>query len=235
MRHRTEDKRIGLAIRGVGGVVAASLITLLLLPEAASEVRAQDSPATPAQREASTSHALPVAKLHLSDKKGLWSDPKGINVTIGRIRVPSIRINDQFRLGVRNTVVRLGPGLWPGTPLPGDAGNAVLAGHRTSFTHPFANLDRVKKGDVIATRVHGQPRTVYKVIRISVVSEAKYKRFVLQQPKHPRARMITLFACTPKGFRTHRIVVRGRASRTPREEGNQESGDQPDPRLIERS
>lgn len=143
--------------------------------------------------------------------EGVWARPARAHVPLGRISIPSLDVRAKFRLGVDDAVVRLGPGLWPGTPLPGVQGNAVLAGHRTSYTHPFGDLDRLHRGDVVRTRTRGGHATVFRVFEVTTVPEANYQEFVLRPPRHPEARVITLFACTPKGFRTHRIVVRARA------------------------
>src|ERR1035441_9851797 len=43
----------------------------------------------------------------------------------------------------------LGPGHYAGTPLPGQPGNAAIAGHRTTYLHPFYSLDQVAAGDPI--------------------------------------------------------------------------------------
>ena len=72
----------------------------------------------------------------------------------------------------------------------------------------------LERGDVIVTRVPGLGRTVFRVFRIAIVPEAEYAEFVLRQPEEAGARVITLLACTPKGQRTHRIVVQGRARPT---------------------
>ena len=40
-----------------------------------------------------------------------------------------------------------GPGHYPGTPLPGEAGNVAIAGHRTTYAHPFYDLNAVAPGD----------------------------------------------------------------------------------------
>jgi sortase A len=149
----------------------------------------------------------------------VWSEPSGINVPVGRIAVPEIGLDAPFRFGVHDAIVRLGPGLWPGTPLPGRPGNAVFAGHRTTYTHPFGDLDLLERGDLIATRVPGVGRTVFRIFRTVIVPEAEYAEFVLRQPAAAGARVITLFACTPKGQRSHRIVVQGRARRATRERG----------------
>ncbi|MGI8519760.1 MAG: class E sortase, partial [Actinomycetota bacterium] len=108
-----------------------------------------------------------------------------------------------------------GPGHWPGTPIPGNAGNSVFAGHRTTFTAPFADLDLLRPGDPVTTRVGRNPPITYRVSRTTVVPESEYVDFVLKQPKKRRARILTLFACTPKGQRTHRIVVSAHAQSAP--------------------
>lgn len=143
-------------------------------------------------------------------RRGVWASPSHSLVPLGRIWIPSLDMRAKFRLGVDDRVVRLGPGLWPGTPLPGVQGNAVLAGHRTSYTHPFGDLDLLEHGDIIRTRARGGEVTSFRVFRTTTVPEAGYRDFILRQPSNPEARVITLFACTPKGFRTHRIVVRAR-------------------------
>jgi LPXTG-site transpeptidase (sortase) family protein len=145
---------------------------------------------------------------------GVWAKPRGVNVPVGRLAIPDIGLATPFRLGVHDAIVRLGPGLWPGTPMPGAPGNAVFAGHRTTYSHPFADLDLLERRDVIVTRVPGLGRTVFRVFRIAIVPEAEYAEFVLRQPEAAGARVLTLLACTPKGQRTHRIVVQGRARPT---------------------
>jgi LPXTG-site transpeptidase (sortase) family protein len=145
-----------------------------------------------------------------SRQKGVWARPSGRHVPLGRLTIPSLDVRTKFRLGVHDRIVRLGPGLWPGTPFPGVQGNSVLAGHRTSYTRPFADLDLLEPGDVIRTRAPGGQVTAFRVFQVAIVPEVSYREFVLRQPRRPAAREITLFACTPKGMRTHRIVVRAR-------------------------
>ena len=141
----------------------------------------------------------------------VWAEPRWRFVPIGHLSVPSIGLEHRFYVGIHDEVVRRGPGLWPGTPLPGRPGNAVFAGHRTTHTHPFLDLDLLRRGDAVRTRLRGGEAITFRVVRTAVVPEASYARFVLRQPARRHVRMITLFACTPKGQRTHRIVVRARA------------------------
>ncbi len=130
---------------------------------------------------------------------------------IGRLRIPEINLDVAFRDGVHEDVLIEGPGHWPGTPLPGQAGNAVLSGHRTTYTHPFGDLNLLELGDTVKTKLTGEKMVRFEVTRNTVVPEAEYADFVLRQPKRPNVRSITMFACHPKGYRTYRIVVQATA------------------------
>jgi len=141
----------------------------------------------------------------------VWASPARRYVPVGRLEIPAIGVRAPFFIGVHDDVVRYGPGLWPGTPLPGGAGNAVLAGHRTTHTRPFADLDRLAPGDVVRASVGGGRTTEFRVVETTIVPEATYVEHVLRPSAGGRAATITLFACTPKGERTHRIVVRARS------------------------
>lgn len=128
---------------------------------------------------------------------------------LGRIGFPTTGLDVEFAGGVQPSVLERGPGHWPGTAMPGQVGNSVLSGHRTTYTHPFADLDLLNVGDPIAVRPTGAAApTVYRVTETTIVLEAEYVDFVLRQPAEPTVQELTLFACHPKGDRTHRIVVR---------------------------
>ena len=60
---------------------------------------------------------------------------------VGEIRIPKIGINQIMVEGTNTQDLRKGPGHYTGTPLPGQAGNASVAGHRTTYGHPFYNLN----------------------------------------------------------------------------------------------
>ncbi|MDQ3784742.1 MAG: class E sortase [Actinomycetota bacterium] len=137
--------------------------------------------------------------------------PKERYLPIGRLRIPDMNLDVAFRDGVHDDILTEGPGHWPGTPLPGEAGNAVLSGHRTTYTHPFGGLDLLEPGDTVKTKLKGERMVRFEVTRNTVVPEAGYADFVLKQPKKPKVRSITMFACHPKGYRTHRIVVQAKA------------------------
>lgn len=133
----------------------------------------------------------------------------------GRIVIPKIGLDTTYGNGVHDAVLEAGPGHWPGTSAPGAPGNGVFSGHRTTWTHPFGDLDLLAPGDVVTAGLNSQPGTDYRVTETRIIPEAEYAAAVLAQPADPSARTITLFACHPKGQRTHRIVVTAAADPLP--------------------
>jgi sortase A len=92
--------------------------------------------------------------------------PEGQPVAI--LRIPSLGLTQAVVEGTTARDLESGPGLLPGSALPGTAGNTVIAGRRLLFGHPFANLDRLRPGDVI-TVVGGLGRFDYRVSRVVAV------------------------------------------------------------------
>ncbi len=131
-------------------------------------------------------------------------------VPIGELSIPAIELRTPLFEGVNEDALREGPGHWPGTPALGQPGNTVISGHRSTETRPFLYLDRLTAGDRI-TLVTGDDRYRYAVEDVTIVSEARYVRYVLEQPANPRTRTVTLFACNPLTAHYQRIVVRARA------------------------
>lgn len=154
----------------------------------------------------------PVAGARQGGKSLAIDFDRSKRVSLGRMTIPAIGVDTGFYEGVVDEAVELGPGHWPGTPWPGERGNSVFAGHRTTYTRPFADLDLLQPGARINVRMRNGGLTTYRVFDTSIVPEAEYAAFVLKQPFYERARVLTVFACTPKGSRTHRIVVRARAT-----------------------
>ena len=153
----------------------------------------------------------PAAGAPIDDQSVPISFKRGRRIALGRMKIPAISLETRFFEGVTDESVEMGPGHWPGTPLPGAPGNSVFAGHRTTYTHPFEDLDLLKRGNTIWTGLRNAKPTTYRVFNKTIVAEADYSEFVLRQPEANGARVITLFACTPKGSRTHRIVVQAKA------------------------
>src|SRR5436309_2819152 len=72
-----------------------------------------------------------------------------IGQKIGEIDIPKIGLVHDIFQGFELTQIDFGPGHWPGSPLPGQPGNVVFAGHRVTHSHPFLDLDKMAVGDKI--------------------------------------------------------------------------------------
>ena len=105
------------------------------------------------------------------------------------------------REGVDEADLRDGPGHYPLTPLPGQKGNAAIAGHRTTYLAPFAHIDSLKPGDKI-TFVLPYGTFEYEVTGHRIVPADDLA--VLQS--HHREELI-LQACHPRFFATHRYLA----------------------------
>ena len=207
-----------------GQVVAASVVMIVPALLAVFLARSAASDRTPEVTK--VLHALsdksksgpkvqpdsPVAPATQGGKSLAIDFERGSRVALGKMEIPSIDLRTNFYEGVVDEAVKLGPGHWPGTPWPGQAGNSVFAGHRTTYTAPFGDLDLLENGARVTVQMRNGKPTTYRVFRTVIASEAKYADVVLEQPKNKNVRMITLFACTPKGSRSHRIIVQARAT-----------------------
>ena len=97
--------------------------------------------------------------------------------------------------------LKKGPGHYPETPLPGQEGNAAIAGHRTTYGAPFNRIDELEPGDEIHVETI-QGSFTYLVTEQLIVSPTQVD--VLADKGDNR---LTLTACHPKYSARQRIVV----------------------------
>ena len=120
------------------------------------------------------------------------------------------------RLGVSEVIVegtdvedlKKGPGHYATTPLPGQPGNASIAGHRTTYGAPFANIHKLEDGDeILVETIQGTftyrvisiaDNTVHRIVTPGQVSVLDYK-----EGNH-----LTLTSCHPRFSAAQRIIVR---------------------------
>jgi sortase A len=117
--------------------------------------------------------------------------------------------------------LRRGPGHYLGTPLPGQAGNAAIAGHRTTYGAPFGNLDKVAPGDpIVVSTPEGDFQ--YDATR-SVVVDPNDVSVIAPTP----ANQLTLTTCTPRYSAAQRLVVQASLVGTPVPSAPSVTGPQP--------
>lgn len=82
---------------------------------------------------------------------------------VASIEIPKIGVNKVVVEGVQVADLRKGPGRYSSTAVPGESGNAAIAGHRTTYGAPFHDIDKLEPGDeIIVTNILG--RFTYEVI-----------------------------------------------------------------------
>jgi sortase A len=126
----------------------------------------------------------------------------------GRLRIPAIGAESVVVDGTDPASLRKGPGFFPEAPYPGARGTVAIAGHRTTYSAPFRNIDDLKQGNrIIVEMPYG--RFTYEVERTRIVTPDSL--WVLRRVRHDR---LILSACHPLYSAAKRIVVFARLAKS---------------------
>jgi sortase A len=121
-----------------------------------------------------------------------------------RLRIPRIGVDVVVVQGTSPADLEAGAGHYLQTPLPCTTGDVAIAGHRTTYGKPFANINLLTPGDLV-TLTTPIGSCVYRVAAAPFVVPADDVAVVDNTPGRAT---LTLTACHPKGSATHRIVVK---------------------------
>jgi sortase A len=199
-------------------VVGVAVLALAGLGATAATA-ATASTATTTTTVAATTTTLPPLPVPSNAPTDNEMEPQTFH---GRIQIPKIEVDSPLLEGIRINTLDYGPGHWPGTAMPGQLGNVVVAGHRTSHNADFLRLDELAPGDQVVfdlDATEGFERTdgvavsvptpdvytgkyVYVVNSVEIVTPDSMW-VVAQDYRHSA----TLFACHPPGSVAERIVV----------------------------
>ncbi|WP_322779271.1 sortase [Frankia sp. Cas4] len=120
-------------------------------------------------------------------------------VPVAIIEIPRLKVRQVVVEGTTSGALTRGLGHRRDTPLPGQAGTAVVYGRRTTFGAPFATLDKLRNGDqIIATTGLG-------ISKFTVV-EVRDGR-TPPQPVTGSVHRITLVTSAPAVSPTHTLTV----------------------------
>jgi sortase A len=135
----------------------------------------------------------------------------GLEEAYAAIVIPSIEIDfivvegppGSFRSYAWTEQLKKGPTHYPDSADPWDGtGQVAIAGHRTTYLHPFLNLDQVHVGDPIELITkHGTYR--YEVDRRYVLSEAGSGAAIVDTVRPT----LVLTTCNPKYSSRERLIV----------------------------
>jgi sortase A len=117
----------------IAGVLALGYVGFTLLEATVYQVSAKRS----LESQIEAANAQTVAQPRPAIKKG---------DVLGRMDIPKLGVSVAVLQGTNSRSLRLGAGHIEGTPLPGEAGNSGIAGHRDTF---FRELKDIRKNDEI--------------------------------------------------------------------------------------
>lgn len=125
--------------------------------------------------------------------------PEGNAVAI--IKIPKIAVEKAVVEGVDLGLLKQGPGHYPSTPMPGQPGNAAIAGHRTTYGAPFFRLNELDPGDSIFVTTR-QGRFRYAVMEKRVVRPDETDVLLPSTDN-----LLTLTTCNPRFSAAQRLIV----------------------------
>lgn len=174
--------------------VAAPTTTTTIPPTTVAEVATTTAPPPPVE-------APRVSGGAVAPPRDAYA-PEPI-IEIGSMEIPKIGLRHKVMHGISLRNIDRGPSHWPGTPLPGEQGNTVFAGHRTTHSRPFFRINELVAGDEIFFTINGV-RSRYLVTGSEIVTPNRVD--IVNPTADP---IVTLFACHPPGSAKFRYVVRG--------------------------
>jgi sortase A len=202
--------RIGAGVLVVGVLLIAFVAyqlwgTGIYEEHAQSHLKSELAQQLHRQLPTSAAHLTGAQRLHLpplQHNTALTLPDPQVNEAVGLLSIPKIGLLDAIVEGVGEAQLEQGPGHYPGTPLPGEPGNVAIAGHRTTYAHPFYNLNELGPGDSIYILTE-QGFFHYKVAKSQVVAPTD----VTVLNTLPNKSTLTLTTCNPRYSAATRLVV----------------------------
>lgn len=146
-------------------------------------------------------------------QSGTSAQPAAVDIGEGLavLRIPAI--DKDFSKVVVNGVgveeLKSGPGHYPGTALPGEVGNVVLSGHRTTYGAPFERFGELQPGMAVVLETRDTWFT-YRITGSEIVAptaiEVTYPVPGDAQAT-PTKRLLTMTTCHPKFSAKQRLIV----------------------------
>jgi sortase A len=150
-----------------------------------------------------TAHTTSVAAL----EKQVASEARAYGRTlhtgdpVGRLRIGRIGLKMVVVEGTDDETLKKGPGRYTPSALPGEGHLIYIAGHRTTYLAPFADINDIRVGDYVTLSMPYGAFT-YRVTRHFIVRSDQLS--VLRDRGHE---ILRLQACHPRFFATHRYIV----------------------------
>lgn len=142
---------------------------------------------------------------------------------MSRIVIPKLNVDNLVVEGTDDDDLRVGAGHYEGSPLPGEAGNVAIAGHRSTWASPFRDLDQLVEGDTIelhsplATHIYavtqaGEINTQTRINDDCAPDQPCWvtKANAWEVVGSTRDPLLTLTTCHPVGSARERLIIRAK-------------------------
>ena len=173
--------------------------------EQAAVAASIDAPAVPdapvvSDAEKNTEEAIQT--VYRLQKRFAREYAKHLGTPIGRLAVPGMGLSTILVEGTdRWSSLTKGPGRYGNTAFPGSGATVGIAGHRTTFSAPFRDIDSLQNGDRITLKMpYGT--FIYRVRGHKVVKNNDWS--IIKPVGHEQ---LVLSACHPLYSASHRWVV----------------------------
>lgn len=206
---------VGFTLIGAGTMVLAFLVYQLFITDlinARSQERAtvelahvleerRLDLATTTSTTSTTTPDTPTTTTTVPEPILITEPPSQEGQPFGLLSIGKIELETVLFEGVDRKTLKQGPGHMPWTPLPGQPGNAVVSGHRTTYGRPFYHLDQLVLGDQIEVET-AIGVSVYEIKVIEIVAPTD----VYVTEPIPGA-WLTLTTCHPRFSAAERLVI----------------------------
>ena len=118
-----------------------------------------------------------------------------------RMLIPAIELDTIVLEGTDKETLKKGPGHIIGTSYPGSIGTVAISGHRTTYSKPFFNADKLQPGNEIILESY-DAKYVYYVTEIKIVKPTDV--WVLNPTPYLS---LVLTTCNPKYSANERLIV----------------------------
>ena len=125
----------------------------------------------------------------------------GRGAALAFLRIPKLGVDEVLFEGVDRQTLKSGPGHMVDTPLPGQPGNSVLSGHRTTYGRPFFDFDLLEVGDRIEVET-SVGLHIYEIREMRIVQPTD-----VWVTNDRAGGWMTLTTCNPKFSARQRLVV----------------------------
>lgn len=177
-------------------------VTYLVNRHAQAELASRYEARSSAPRRVTRSSSWAVVRRRLALEARRYRRASRPGDPVARIRVPRLGLNAIVVNGTDHEALKRGPGRDLRTWMPGEGSLVYIAGHRTTYGAPFAEIQALRPGDVVTLELP-YATFKYRVVGHQIVP-ATFMAALL-----PRGREeLALQSCWPRFFATHRYIAR---------------------------